>query len=249
MKTLRASSRIVTWLAGLWFGLASLTVAAADTQDTTPALFPHEATYSASMSKGISLSGAGKRSLTDQGNNVWLYRTEVRSFIADIDESVVLLWEDDRVVPLRYRYSLKGLMIRNREQSIDFDWQAGIATGKYRGKSFELELKDGALDPLGFQLQMHQDLKAGKRDLTYNIIDKGRYNEDRFAVVDDDSTINTNGQTTQTLKVEKVRGEDSKRQTLMWIDPNQGHLLLRLLQVEPDGSEYELKLKDATIRD
>ncbi|MBE0485226.1 DUF3108 domain-containing protein [Marinobacter sp.] len=238
--------RIITCLAGLWLGLASLTIAASEPQHSGSTLTPFEATYSASMSKGISLSGSGTRSLSDQGNNVWLYRTEVKSFIADIDESLVFLWEDDQVTPLRYRYRLSGLMIRNREQSIDFDWQAGIAKGKYRGKSFELALEDGALDPLGFQMQMHQDLKAGERDLTYRIIDKGRYNEDRFAVVDEESTSG-NGQTRKTLKVEKVRDESSKRETLMWIDPDQGHLLVRLLQVEPDGSEYELSLKDATI--
>ena len=246
MNTSKAPIRIVACLAGLWLGLASLTGTASEAQDTHPALTPYEATYSASMSKGVSLRGSGTRSLSDQGNNVWLYRTEVDSFIADIDESLVFLWEEGQVVPLRYRYRLAGFMIRNREHSIDFDWQNEVATGKYRGDAFELELKEGALDPLGFQLQMHQDLKAGKRELTYQIINKGRYDEDHFAVIDEDS-INTNGQTAKTLKVEKVRGEDSKRQTLMWIDPNQGHLLVRLLQVEPDGSEYELRLKDATI--
>jgi hypothetical protein len=35
----------------------------------------------------------------------------------------------------------------------------------------------------------------------------------------------------------------------MWFDPARDYLLVRLLQVEPDGSEYELKLKDATLAD
>ncbi|GGC79640.1 DUF3108 domain-containing protein [Marinobacter halophilus] len=242
----KALVSILACLAGLWFGLASLTATASKAQDTSPTLTPYEASYSASMSKGVNLSGSGTRSLTDQGNNVWLYRTEVESFIADIDESLVFLWEDGHVVPLRYRYRMAGFLIRNREQSIDFDWQAGIAKGKYRDKAFELELREGALDPLGYQLQLHQDLKAGKRDVSYQVIDKARYDEDRFAVIDEES-ISANGQTTKTLKAEKVRAEDSKRQTLMWFDPNQNHLLVRLLQIEPDGSEYELRLKDATI--
>ncbi len=246
MHTKQTVTRITACLAGLWLCLATLTAASADTDNTSPALIPYEASYSAAMSKGVSLNGSGTRSLSDQGNNVWLYRTEVESFIADINESLVFLWEDGQVVPLRYRYRMAGFLIKNREQSIDFDWQTGIAKGKYRGKSFELELQEGVLDPLGFQLQLHQDLKAGKRDVTYQVIDKGSYDEDRFAVIDEES-INANGRSIKTLKAEKVRDEDAKRQTLMWFDPEQDHLLVRLLQVEPDGSEYELRLKEASI--
>lgn len=88
-----------------------------------------------------------RRSLTPQGNGVWLYRTEVNSFIANINESLVLRWDNGRVVPLRYRYRLSGMLVKDREQAIDFDWDAGVATGQYRGKSFELPLREGALDP------------------------------------------------------------------------------------------------------
>lgn len=211
-------------------------------------LVPYEARYTASMSKGVNLRGEGIRKLTDQGNNIWLYRTDVDSFIADIDESLIFRWEDGQVIPLRYRYQLSGFLIKDRTQSIDFDWQAGIATGSYRGDKFEVELRDNTLDPLGYQLQLHQDLKAGKRDVTYRVLDKGHYDEDRFAVIDEDS-LSDNGRTMNTLKAEKVREEGSKRQTLMWFDPAQNYLLVRLLQVEPDGSEYELKLKDATLAD
>lgn len=238
-------ARLQFW-ATLIVGMIALPASAGDV-DYAP-LAPYEARYTASMSKGVSLSGEGVRELTDQGNNVWLYRTDVDSFIADINESLIFRWEDGQVIPLRYRYHLSGFLIKDRKQSIDFDWQAGTATGSYRGEKFEVELRDKTLDPLGYQLQLHQDLKAGKRDVTYQVLDKGDYDDDRFAVIDEDS-LSDNGRTMNTLKAEKVRDEDSKRQTLMWFDPARDYLLVRLLQVEPDGSEYELKLKDATLAD
>jgi hypothetical protein len=238
-------ARLQFW-ATLIVGMIALPASAGDV-DYAP-LAPYEARYTASMSKGVSLNGEGVRELTDQGNNVWLYRTDVDSFIADINESLIFRWEDGQVIPLRYRYHLSGFLIKDRKQSIDFDWQAGTATGSYRGEKFEVELRDKTLDPLGYQLQLHQDLKAGKRDVTYQVLDKGDYDDDRFAVIDEDS-LSDNGRTMNTLKAEKVRDEDSKRQTLMWFDPARDYLLVRLLQVEPDGSEYELKLKDATQAD
>lgn len=241
----------LAFVSGLFFSMSALAATADNPSEpetrAQPALTPYSATYSASMSKGIKLNGAGKRELKDQGNGVWLYRTEVDSFIADINESLIFNWEDGQVVPLRYRYELSGLMVSNRKQSIDFDWKAGVASGSYRGDEFELELREGALDPLGFQLQLHQDLKAGKRDVTYQVIDKGEYDEDRFAVLEEEN-LNLNGRSVDALKAEKVREDDSKRQTLMWFDPKQDYLLVRLLQVEPDDSEYELRLKDASIR-
>jgi hypothetical protein len=238
-------ARLQFW-ATLIVGMIALPASAGDV-DYAP-LAPYEARYTASMSKGVSLNGEGVRELTDQGNNVWLYRTDVDSFIADINESLIFRWEDGQVIPLRYRYHLSGFLIKDRKQSIDFDWQAGTATGSYRGEKFEVELRDKTLDPLGYQLQLHQDLKAGKRDVTYQVLDKGDYDDDRFAVIDEDS-LSDHGRTMNTLKAEKVRDEDSKRQTLMWFDPARDYLLVRLLQVEPDGSEYELKLKDATLAD
>ena len=207
--------RFQLW-AALIAGMIALPASAGDV-DYAP-LAPYEARYTASMSKGVSLNGEGVRELTDQGNNVWLYRTDVDSFIADINESLIFRWENGQVIPLRYRYHLSGFLIKDRKQSIDFDWQAGTATGSYRGEKFEVELRDKTLDPLGYQLQLHQDLKAGKRDVTYQVLDKGDYDDDRFAVIDEDS-LGDNGRTMNTLKAEKVRDEDSKRQTLMWFDP------------------------------
>lgn len=209
-------------------------------------LAPYEVTYTASMDKGISLNGTAKRTLSQKGTNIWLYRTDVDSFIADIDESLILKWENNRVIPLRYRYKLSGFLIKDREQSIDFDWEAGVATGKDRGKPFKLELKEGALDPLGFQLQLSQDIKAGKRDMTYQVIDGDDYDEDRFAILDQEP-LDTQGGAITTLKAEKVRDEDSKRETLMWFAPQQDYLLVRLLQTEPDGSRYELRLNRSDL--
>ncbi|MCK0106404.1 DUF3108 domain-containing protein [Marinobacter sp. S0848L] len=246
MQSYKAPIRILSLLAGLLF--FSLAASASTDTSNTSELTPYEASYTASMSKGVSLNGQGIRTLTSQGNNVWLYRTDVDSFIADINESLIFKWENGHVIPLRYRYRLSGFLIKDRKQSIDFDWQNGIATGKYRGKPFEVQLEEGTLDPLGYQLQLHQDLKAGKRDITYRVLDKGDYDTDRFAVIAEES-LSDRGHTMKTLKAEKVREEDSKRQTLMWFDPEQNYLLARLLQVEPDGSEYELRLKDARIQD
>ncbi|MFL1466075.1 DUF3108 domain-containing protein [Marinobacter sp. HN1S83] len=212
-----------------------------------PPLLPLKASYNASMDKGISLSGSATRSLTERDDGTWIYRTDVDSFIADIEESLILRWENNRVIPLKYRYKLSGFLIRDRKEAIDFDWDNRVASGHHEGDRFSLELEDGTLDPMGHQLQLHQDIRAGKREMEYRVIDKGDYDTDRFAVIDEE-TLQTDQGEMMTLKAEKVRDDDSKRQTLMWFAPDQEYLLVRLLQVEPDGSRYEIRIDDAEIR-
>src|SRR5690554_8210970 len=122
-----------------------------------------------------------------------------------------------------------------------------MARGSYRGESFNVELREGTLDPLGYQLQLHQDLKAGKRDVTYHVLDKGDYDDDRFSVIDEDS-LSDRGRTMNTENAEQSRCENARRQTQMWFDPDLDYLQVPLLQVERDGSEYELKLRDARVQ-
>jgi GTP1/Obg family GTP-binding protein len=100
---------------------------------------------------------------------------------------------------------------------------------------------------MGFQLQLRHDIKAGKREMTYRVIDKGDYDTDRFAVIDEE-TLNNSGENLATVKAEKVRDSDSKRKTLMWFATDKDYLMVRLLQVEPDGSEYELTVDEAQFK-
>lgn len=224
---------------------AALAQSAEEGTEEVP-LHPMELSYSASMEKGISLNGSARRILEQREDGTWRFRTDVDSFIADIDETLIFRWENNQVVPLSYRYKLSGFLIRNREEAINFDWDKMVVSGHHEGDRFSMELEEGAMDPMGYQLQLSQDIKAGKREMEYRVIDKGDYDTDRFAVVDEE-TLSANGEEIRTLKAEKVRDSGSKRQSLMWFAPERDHLLIRFLQVEPDGSEYELTINEATV--
>ncbi|WP_372970861.1 DUF3108 domain-containing protein [Marinobacter sp.] len=243
---LKYSSAVLPILAA-WLLLsgAALAQEAEESSERVP-LQPMKLSYNASMDKGISLNGSARRILEQRDDGTWRFRTDVDSFIADIDETLIFRWENNQVIPLRYRYELSGFLIKNRKEAIDFDWDNMVVSGHHEGDRFSIPLEEGALDPMGYQLQLSQDIKAGKREMQYRVVDEGNYDTDRFAVVDEE-TVNTNGEEVRTLKAEKVRDSDSKRQSLMWFAPEQDHVLIRFLQVEPDGSEYELTIKEATV--
>ncbi|MCH8499578.1 MAG: DUF3108 domain-containing protein [Marinobacter sp.] len=209
-------------------------------------LTPMSATYKASLERGLGLSGTATRSLRQQDDGLWQLRFNVRSMVANIEESVIFRWENNQVIPLRYRYRLSGWAIRNRTNTIDFNWARGEAYGDFRGRKVTVPLQEGALDPLGFQQQLLMDLKAGKEDMVYQVVDRRGYDENRFAVLGEEMITNSLG-TNRAIKLEKVRN-DSKRETLMWFAPDLDYTLIRLLQVEPDGTRYEIDLDDADVR-
>lgn len=214
--------------------------------DSDHQLEPFNASFRASLDKGVAIDGTATRELKQLDSGLWRYNFKVDAFIADIDEYVIFRWENDRVMPLQYRYELSGMLIPDRERNIKFDWTEGVAEGSYEGKDFRLELRDDSLDPLGYQLQLHQDLRAGITDVTYQVVDKGRYDVDRFAVIGEEQLETKLGEVT-TIKVEKVRDADSKRETLMWFAPGWDHLMVRLTQREPDGTAYEIHIEDSTL--
>ncbi|SFM49657.1 DUF3108 domain-containing protein [Marinobacter zhejiangensis] len=211
-----------------------------------PDLIPYTASFRASFDKGVAIDGKATRVLQRQEDGLWSYRFNVDSFIADIEERVIFRWDGQQIQPLRYRYRLSGVFIRDRTRAIDFDWTNGVARGDHEGRTFNLPLREGSLDPLGYQLQLHQDIRAGLTEMTYQVIDKGRFDEDHFAVIGEE-TLSTRLGEARTVKVEKVRSEGSKRETLMWFAPEWDHMMVRLTQREPDGTTYEIHIENTSL--
>lgn len=210
-------------------------------------LKPLTATYSAALDKGVAINGSATRTLEQQPDGTWILRFDVDSFLANIEERTHFSWENGRVRPISYRYKLSGFMIKDRKRSIDYDWDVMSVTGEYEGKSFTMPLPPEALDPLGYQLQLRQDLKAGNEQVRYEVTDKGDFDEDQFAIIGTEVLDTKLGQT-ETVKAEKVRSEGSKRETLMWFAPELDYLLVKLVQVEPDGTRYEINIGKTNIR-
>ncbi|MBS3802950.1 MAG: DUF3108 domain-containing protein [Oleiphilaceae bacterium] len=211
-----------------------------------PELTPFTATYKASIDKGVAIKGKATRTLKQNPDGTWHLSFNVESVIADIEESLQFQWQDARILPLAYRYKLSGFLIGERKRVLDYDWQEKTVSGRYEKKSFSMALPDGALDPLGYQLQLRQDLKAGKKRMAYQVTDKGDFDQDEFAVIGEETLTTALGKV-KTIKAEKVRDPAKKRETLLWFAPDRDYLLVKLVQIESNGTRYEINIDDADI--
>lgn len=209
-------------------------------------LIPHRAGYNANIEKGISLKGDAIRELKKLDDGRWHYRFDVKSFVADIDESVVFSWQNDQVIPARYEYELNGMMIKDRLQKVDFDWTNKQAIGKERNRDWRIAIPELALDRLGYQLQLLADVQNRKTEMHYQIVHKGKVRPSTFQVMREEKIDTVFGQVTS-IVLEKVREESSKRITHLWFSKEHPFLLLKMKQIEEDGEEYEIIVKWAEL--
>jgi|GEM_PF-31585 len=210
-------------------------------------LEPMEATYRARLRRGVSVRGEAVRSLKQRDDGRWDYRFDVDSFIADIRESTILSYEDNRVKPHRYRYSLSGMMIRNRADRLDFEWDKNRIRDREEGEYYDITDYPEIQDQLGAQLQLWVDLKSGKQEMKYIIPDNSGVRDYEFRVIAEEELDTENFGKVKTIKVERVRDADSPRTTHMWFAPDWDYLLVRLEQIHDGGEDFEIYLEKADI--
>lgn len=224
---------------------------AADLLPPKTDLVPHKATYTTQIEKGIKLKGTAVRQLKQLKDGRWQYKFDVDSFAAEIKESVIFNWTDNRVKPLDYRYELSGMFIKDRTQKVHFDWTKQQALGEHNGKKWQLALQNNALDRLGYQLQLLMDVQRPeqlkqKAPVEYQIIHKKKYRPSIF-VVEGIEKLSTQHGELETVKVIKQRDKSKTRQTYLWFSKDYPELLVKMIQVEEDGERYEIEIGAAEI--
>lgn len=213
-------------------------------------LQPMEATYGATLERGVSISGEATRSLEKRDDGRWLYKFDVDSFIADVRESSMLRFEDQRVISDEYRYSLEGFFIRNRSTRFDFDWENMLVKDLEKDREIDISDVPEIQDQLAAQLQLWIDLRAGMEEMDYVITeDDGDFKDYRFEVLREETLETRNFGKVDTVLVERVRDEDSPRTTHIWFVPEWDYLMVRLEQTNDEGEDFKIYLKEATLHD
>jgi len=207
-------------------------------------LKPFAASYTADW-KQLPISGTAERSLKAQGDGRWLLSFEASMLVAGLTEESTLRVEKDTFVPLTYRFKRTGLG-RGKKIEQNFDWNEKQVTGSDRGTPLHLALNRGMLDKSTYQLVLQHDVASGKKSMSYQVIDGDEIETYDFRVLGDE-VVSTKAGLIDAVKVERVRDPTkSSRQTILWFAKDWDFVLVRLHQVETDGKEYQIMLKDGT---
>lgn len=193
-------------------------------------LEPFSATYRLEMA-GLAI-GTIERSLAPEPGGRYRYRSESRA------KGLAKLLFDDHLIeeslfavtatgprPAHYssRYTgHKGPSTVN----VRFDWRRSKIKNQKNDRRWELPLSASVFDKLLYQLAIMYDLRAGKRDLSYRIVDGHEIKTYRFLHLGTERVKTPLG-VFDSVKIER-RKENSKRRTTIWCAPRLGYLAVRL---------------------
>ncbi len=202
-------------------------------------LEPFSATYRLEMA-GLTI-GTIDRSLAPDPGGRYRYRSESRA------KGLAKLLFDDHLIeeslfvatgtgprPILYSSRYTGHKGPSTV-SVRFDWRRSKIKNKKNDRRWELPLSAPVFDKLLYQLAIMYDLGAGKRDLSYRIVDGHEIKTYRFLYLGTERVKTPLGEF-DAVKIER-RKENSKRRTTIWCAPRLRYLAVRLDNRDDKGRD------------
>ncbi|TRX75586.1 DUF3108 domain-containing protein [Pseudomonas mangiferae] len=206
---------------------------------------PFTASYTADW-KQVPFSGTAGRSLKKLDDGRWQLDFEASMLVASLSEVSSFRMEKGVFLPQNYRLNRNGLG-KGKQVELDFDWSQKQVIGNDRGEPVRQLLNRGLLDKSTYQMALQHDVAAGKKSMSYQVIDGEDIETYDFRVLGEER-VDTQAGTVDAIKVERVRDPtQSSRKTVLWFAKDWDFLLVRLHQVEKDGKEYQIMLKEGTV--
>lgn len=225
----------------LLFACALLALPLAQAAD----LQPFSASYTADW-KQLPMSGSAERSLSKNDNGSWTLNFKASMLVASLTEESTLKLDKDALLPQSYHFERGGLG-KAKKVNLDFDWTTKMVTGTDRGDPVKVPLNTGMLDKSTYQLALQRDVAAGKKSMSYQVVEGEDTDTYDFRVIGQEK-VQTKAGSVDAIKVERVRDPtQNKRITEMWFAKDWGYILVALRQVETDGKEYNIMLLDGTV--
>ena len=164
--------------------------------------------------------------------------------LASLNEVSTFKVENDTFLPQTYRFARQGLG-KGKQIELDFDWSQKQVLGSDRGDAVRQPLNRGQLDKSTYQLVLQHDVADGKKSMSYQIIEGEDVDTYDFRVLGEEKV--RTGWPDQRDQVERVRDPQEQPQDHPLVRQDWDYLLVRLYQMETDGKEYQIMLKEGTI--
>lgn len=211
----------------------------ADEQAVTDLLKPYKATYISQWDMGISFSANAVRELKRTGDQ-WNLSLNAKAMIASLNEFSEFTVQDNQIRPDRYEYH-RTVLGSKKDAVLQFNWNTGTVLNDIKKKPWTMDTPVGTLDNLSYQMQLRLDIASGKEELVYQVADGGKLKTYPFKRIGHD-VIKTSLGSFNTVKIQRDRGPNSKRETFIWFAPELDYMVVKLQQVEKSGKEYSMLL-------
>lgn len=198
--------------------------------------------------QGLPIKAKGVRELHRLEDGDYRLTSSATSLFANVVETTIFSIADDQLIPSRYDYARDG-MGKSKQAFIIFN---------YAGESLQHEdgtsgLVEGTLDKLSYQYQLKLDLanmttsERSSGTLDYLIADGDKLRRYGFRVAGEEVLTTPAGELL-TVKLERIREDDSDPQTTFWLAKDHDYLLAKFKQ-RGSGKGFELNLESFTFNE
>lgn len=167
--------------------------------------------------------------------------------LANLEQASEFLIDGKRIIPLHYSSQLSG--VSRTSHAIFFNWAAEVALSTEGNESWQLQLKEGVMDQLSYQVSIRQaliDNTENETSFLYGIVDGDAIQMQEYRLVGEEIISTPLGELS-TLKLERVREASDDRVTEIWLAIEWDFLLTRIKQLNSSGLRISLELKSAVL--
>lgn len=219
-----------------------LLVAAMGAQADPVDLKPFKATYNihwkgmTAATSTLELRRAGNDSYTYSSVNMARGMFRMAFGEAITSESTFQL-ANGQIVPLQYR----GSDEKERPVELNFDWTRKRVTGVAKGKPVDLELSEGAQDPMSLQISSLRHLAAGTVQGKISLVDSDKLKE--YEVRNEGKAQIETGLGTLETVVYTTQRTGSDRLTRTWVAPALGYLPVKAERIRKHKVEFTMHIE------
>ncbi|KKE80820.1 DUF3108 domain-containing protein [Pseudoalteromonas luteoviolacea] len=170
----------------------------------------------------------------------WMIFTEKRT------EQSLFKFENGQTKPLHYSLNREGTR-PDKSFKIKFDRDNKQLFSKEQSYPLKVEWDESRQDVLSYQNQLRNELKQGKTQFSYPIIDKnGNVRMYNFKVVGEE-TITLPIGNVKTVKVKRLY-DNNKRHALAWFAPEYDYMLVQMLKGKDGVEQFQIQMTAQTMK-
>lgn len=214
----------------------SLVSAMAITSMANAAVAPFNATYNFNIEGKY--NGTASRVLTQTGNQYFYNVNASVGKLASAKQTANFVNANGAILPVSAltRYKILGA---GRTTTLNFNNAKKQLVTNYKGQNKVIALPQPAYDDLSLEIQIREDLKAGKFRGNYYMADRNTVEAVPFKK-SAMTRITVPAGTFDVVRIDRVH-DDKDRQTSFWLAPKLDYLPVKVLQ-NNDGRKMEMNL-------
>ncbi len=193
--------------------------------------------------------GQGVRTLKKLADNNYQvsYHSDIEWMIFSDSrkETSKFTFNNSKVSPVDYSMIRKGTG-PDKKYTLSFNATDKLVNSSESKYPIKCEWSEQFQDSISYQVQVREDLKMGKTNLSYPLVDKkGNCRDYDFEVVGTEMISLPIGNI-EAIKVKRLYDND-KRQALAWFAPEMDYMLVRMWKGEKGVEQFEVQMKSFTV--